>query len=110
MARRGGRPSESRQHDTGHNGRAVVYPATVTWLVTGGAGYIGAHVVHALRSAAVDVVVVDDLSTGVAARLPADVPFEHGSLRDPGPRASVFEAHVITGVVHLAAKKWSTSR
>ena len=42
-------------------------------LVTGGAGYIGSHVVHALRDAGWPVVVVDDLSTGRRAAVPEAV-------------------------------------
>ncbi|HEX6335682.1 MAG TPA: UDP-glucose 4-epimerase GalE [Jiangellaceae bacterium] len=77
----------------------------MSWLVTGGAGYIGAHVVQALVDAGNDVVVVDDLSTGQTSRVPPDVPFVQGSLLDAELRSRVFDAHEITGVVHLAAKK-----
>ncbi|MBD4678679.1 NAD-dependent epimerase/dehydratase family protein, partial [Xanthomonas citri pv. citri] len=49
-----------------------------TWLVTGGAGYIGAHVVRAFQAAGMDCVVVDDLSTGHAEFVPSDVPFLRG--------------------------------
>ena len=41
----------------------------MTWLVTGGAGYIGAHVVAALRDGGERVVVLDDLSTGDRTRV-----------------------------------------
>lgn len=77
----------------------------MTWLVTGGAGYIGAHLVRTLSEAGTGVVVLDDLSTGVPGRLPADVPLVTGSLLDEGALAAVFEDHAITGVVHMAAKK-----
>jgi UDP-glucose 4-epimerase len=77
----------------------------VTWVVTGGAGYIGAHLVRALRAADVDVVVVDDLSSGVAARVPDGVPVEPGSVLDGDFLARVFDAHPVQGVVHLAARK-----
>jgi UDP-glucose 4-epimerase len=81
------------------------YDARVSWLVTGGAGYIGAHVVKALVDARNDVVVVDDLSTGLASRVPPDVPILQGSLLDAELRSRVFDTHEISGVVHLAAKK-----
>jgi UDP-glucose 4-epimerase len=46
----------------------------MTWLITGGAGYIGAHVARAMADAGERVVALDDLSAGNPARLPADVP------------------------------------
>ena len=46
----------------------------MTWLVTGGAGYIGAHIVRALDGAGLRPVVIDDLSSGHAAFVPAGVP------------------------------------
>jgi UDP-glucose 4-epimerase len=36
----------------------------MTWLLTGGAGYIGSHIILAFKAANIDVVVLDDLSTG----------------------------------------------
>ena len=48
----------------------------MTWLVTGGAGYIGAHVVRALIAADLPAVVVDDLSSGHKEFVPAGVTFE----------------------------------
>lgn len=77
----------------------------MTWVVTGGAGYIGAHLVRALRAADVDVLVVDDLSGGVAARVPDGVPVEQGSVLDRDFLARVFDARPVQGVVHLAARK-----
>ncbi|MCX4762555.1 UDP-glucose 4-epimerase GalE [Streptomyces sp. NBC_01275] len=77
----------------------------MTWLITGGAGYIGAHVVRALTEAGEGAVVYDDLSTGLAARVPAGVPLVVGSTLDGERVSRVLAEHSVTGVVHLAAKK-----
>ncbi len=76
----------------------------MTWLVSGGAGYIGAHVVAAMRAAAEDVVVLDDLSSGVPARI-SDVPLVVADVADGGTVARTIRDHGVRGVVHLAAKK-----
>ncbi|GAB3196363.1 UDP-glucose 4-epimerase GalE [Geodermatophilus arenarius] len=76
----------------------------MTWLVTGGAGYIGAHVVLAMRAAGERVVVLDDLSTGDTDRVP-DVPLVVGSVLDGPLVARTLREHGVTGVVHVAAKK-----
>lgn len=75
------------------------------WLVTGGAGYIGAHVVRHLQRSGRAVAVFDDLSSGVRAKVATDVPFIHASLSDRAAVRSALHDHEITGVVHLAAKK-----
>ncbi|MCX4766413.1 UDP-glucose 4-epimerase GalE [Streptomyces sp. NBC_01275] len=77
----------------------------MTWLITGGAGYIGAHVARAMTGAGERVVVLDDLSTGAAERLPADVPLVAGSSLDAALLGRVLAEHAVTGVVHLAAHK-----
>ncbi|QIJ63044.1 UDP-glucose 4-epimerase GalE [Streptomyces sp. JB150] len=77
----------------------------MTWLITGGAGYIGAHVVRAMTEAGERTVVYDDLSTGIAERVPDGVPLEVGSTLDRERLSRVLAGHGITGVVHLAAKK-----
>ncbi|MFF8640396.1 UDP-glucose 4-epimerase GalE [Streptomyces sp. NPDC015345] len=77
----------------------------MTWLITGGAGYIGAHVVRAMTEAGERAVVYDDLSTGIAERLPAGVPLVTGSTLDAELVARTLKEHAITGVIHLAAKK-----
>ncbi|MFJ2263199.1 UDP-glucose 4-epimerase GalE [Streptomyces sp. NPDC087844] len=77
----------------------------MTWLITGGAGYIGAHVVRAMTEAGERTVVYDDLSTGISERVPDGVPLVVGSTLDGERVARALKDHAITGVVHLAAKK-----
>ena len=77
----------------------------MTWLITGGAGYIGAHVVENTLASSREVVVLDDLSSGIATRLSNKVPLVQTSLQDTLGIKRVFEDFDITGVVHLAAKK-----
>ena len=77
----------------------------MTWLITGGAGYIGAHVARAMTGAGEDVVALDDLSAGNPARLPSGVPLVEGSSLDGGLLKRVFARYAVTGVVHLAARK-----
>jgi len=77
----------------------------MSWLVTGGAGYIGAHVVRSLVQDGADVVVLDDLSTGDATRVDPKAHFEQGSVLDRGLVRRVLRERGVTGVVHIAAKK-----
>lgn len=79
----------------------------MAWLVTGGAGYIGSHVVHAFRQAGIPVVVIDDLSSGFAGFVPSDVPLYRGSLLDAELVGRAFAEHPVTGVVHLAGFKYA---
>ena len=77
----------------------------MTWLLTGGAGYIGAHVLRSLRASGRDVVVLDDLSTGLARKVPEGVPVVQADVRDRDAVATALTNHRVTGVIHLAAKK-----
>ncbi|MFD5573241.1 UDP-glucose 4-epimerase GalE [Streptomyces cadmiisoli] len=77
----------------------------MTWLITGGAGYIGAHVARAMTGAGERVIALDDLSAGVPSRLPADVPLVRGSSLDGALLERVLAEYAVTGVVHLAARK-----
>ncbi len=77
----------------------------MTWLVTGGAGYIGAHVVRALVEDGATAVVLDDLSTGDAARVDPGAAFVAGSVLDRDLVVRVLREHDVRGVVHIAAKK-----
>ncbi|WP_151773202.1 UDP-glucose 4-epimerase GalE [Streptomyces abyssomicinicus] len=77
----------------------------MNWLVTGGAGYIGAHVVRVMAEAGERVVVFDDLSTGSADRVPSGVPLVVGSVLDGPLLERTMREHGVTGVVHIAGKK-----
>ncbi|MFE0099748.1 UDP-glucose 4-epimerase GalE [Streptomyces sp. NPDC059009] len=77
----------------------------MTWLITGGAGYIGAHVARVMAGAGENVVVLDDISSGVPQRLPDDIPLVRGSSLDGELLRRVLAEHEVTGVVHLAARK-----
>lgn len=76
-----------------------------TWMITGGAGYIGSHVVRELLDAGFEVVVVDDLSTGLESRIPSKVPLVVGDVGDRTRMAEAMRDHRVDGVIHLAAKK-----
>lgn len=79
----------------------------MTWLVTGGAGYIGSHVVAALRAASIPSLVVDSLSSGHREFVPEDVPFVHASILDTEVVARSMVDHGVTGVIHLAGFKYA---
>ena len=72
-------------------------------LVTGGAGFIGSHVARHLVDAGHDVVVLDDLSGGYEANVPAGATFVAGSVVDPELVEDLFQTHGFTAVFHLAA-------
>ncbi len=75
----------------------------MTVLVTGGAGYIGSHMVHELVDAGEPVVVLDNLSTGFRYLLPASVPFVAGSTGDRELVAKTIAHYGITAIIHFAA-------
>jgi UDP-glucose 4-epimerase len=77
----------------------------MTWLLTGGAGYIGAHMTRALVDSGRSVVVLDDLSTGYADLVPEGVPLIEASVTDAEAVRDALIANDVTGVIHLAAKK-----
>ncbi|KUM37131.1 UDP-glucose 4-epimerase GalE [Arthrobacter sp. EPSL27] len=79
----------------------------MTWLVTGGAGYIGSHVVSALRDAGMQAVVIDSLSSGHREFVPEDVPFVHGTILDSELVARTMLEHKVAGVIHLAGFKYA---
>jgi UDP-glucose 4-epimerase len=79
----------------------------MTVLVTGGAGYIGSHVVRAFGQAGIDCVVVDDLSSGHRPFVPDDVPFVEASVLDRDVVTATLAEHEVRAVVHLAGYKYA---
>ena len=77
----------------------------MTWLVTGGAGYIGAHVVRSLLARDLQCVVYDDFSTGRREVVPPDVALVEGDVADTAKLRATMAEHRVEGVLHLAAKK-----
>jgi UDP-glucose 4-epimerase len=74
----------------------------MTVLVTGGAGYIGSHMVLALAEAGESVVVIDNLSTGFSTSLPEGVPLFIGDAADENLVEGVIAAHGVDSIVHFA--------
>ena len=72
-------------------------------LVTGGAGYVGSHVVLALLDVGHRVVVLDDLSTGARELVPAGAVFVEGDAGDAELAGRLIAERGITGVMHFAA-------
>jgi UDP-glucose 4-epimerase len=75
----------------------------MTVLVTGGAGYIGSHMVHALADAGTPVVVLDNLSTGHRAAIPKDVPLTVGETGDAKLVDALLREHAVKSIIHFAA-------
>ena len=74
----------------------------MTVLVTGGAGYIGSHMVRALVDANERVVVIDNLSTGFSAFLPEGVPLFIGDAGDENLVEGVIKQHGVDSIIHFA--------
>jgi UDP-glucose 4-epimerase len=73
-------------------------------LVTGGAGYIGSHMVLALLDAGEEVVVVDNLSTGFDWALPPEARLIVGDMGDQDLVGRVIREHRVDAIAHFAAK------
>ncbi len=72
-------------------------------LVTGGAGYIGSHMVYELIDAGEEVVVLDNLSAGFRWLVPDSVPLHVGDTGDSKLAAEIIARHKIDAIVHFAA-------
>ncbi|MGO1725701.1 UDP-glucose 4-epimerase GalE [Glutamicibacter sp. BW77] len=79
----------------------------MSWLVTGGAGYIGSHVVRSLTRAGLEPVIVDSMSSGVRGFVPEEVPFYSVSVLQTEKLTEIMKRHEISGVIHLAGYKYA---
>ena len=86
--------------------------ASETWLLTGGAGYIGTHIADEFISNGKSVVIVDSLYQGLESRIVflrakhgAEIPFIKCDIRDYNEIESVIREYKIDGIVHTAALK-----
>jgi UDP-glucose 4-epimerase len=83
-----------------------------TWLLTGGAGYIGTHIADEFIRAGKSVVIYDSLYQGLEPRIAflrakhgVEIPFIKADIRDYNEIESVIRTHKIDGIVHTAALK-----
>ncbi len=79
----------------------------MSWLVTGGAGYIGSHVARALLDADLQVVVIDDLSSGIEQFVPEGAAFVRGTLLDRALIEDTLQRFGLDGVIHVAGYKYA---
>lgn len=80
-------------------------PATMTILITGGAGYIGSHTARLLQQQGRDLVVLDSLEYGHAASIPG-IPLEVGDIADETLVADICRTYGVKAVIHFAAYKF----
>ena len=78
-------------------------PERMTVLVSGGAGYIGSHMVLALLDAGHTPVIIDDFTTGHKKLVPSGVPLFYGNVGDSALVAEICDSHRIDAVAHFAA-------
>jgi len=83
-----------------------------TWLLTGGAGYIGTHIADEFIRAGKSVVIYDSLYQGLESRIiylrthhNVEIPFIKADIRDYNELESVIRTHNVDGIVHTAALK-----
>ena len=71
-------------------------------LVTGGAGYIGSHMIWELLDHDEEVVVIDNLTTGFEWAIPEQVTFVHGDVGDEELVEATIKDHKIDSIIHFA--------
>lgn len=77
----------------------------MNWLITGGAGYIGSHIAQLFHDEGLSYYCYDNLSSGLAARIPDVRRLIIGDIRDETQFINAITEFQISGVIHLAAKK-----
>ena len=75
------------------------------WLVTGGAGYIGSHVVLKMKEAGFEVLILDNLSSGLTERIPVGVKLIKGDICDFDLVSKILLENKVEGIINLAALK-----
>ncbi len=75
------------------------------WLVTGGAGYIGSHVLFKMKEAGFELATLDNLSSGLIKRVPLGVRLIEGDICDFDLVSRVLKENQIEGIINLAALK-----
>lgn len=76
------------------------------WCIIGGAGFIGSHIVNKLNNKGEDVVVIDNLISGVKDFIPEDVTFEWGDIRSQKDMDRIFKKYSFDRVINLAAQPY----
>ncbi len=79
----------------------------MAWLVTGGAGYIGSHVVRAFLEAGITPIIFDDFSTGKEEFVPQGVTVVRGTILDTDLLVKTMREHEVTGVMSIAGYKFA---
>jgi UDP-glucose 4-epimerase len=92
-----------RLYSIGYESQSREWAHNMTVLVTGGAGYIGSHMVHALLEAGDQVVVLDNLTTGFDWAVPPGATLIAGDAGDQSRVGTLIAAHRINAIIHFAA-------
>ena len=75
------------------------------WLIIGGSGYIGSHIARTFLKKGIDIIILDDFSTGLKERTPSSVKLINLNCSDSNKLNYVLNKYNVEGIVHLAALK-----
>lgn len=86
-----------------HWGSALLTKGTsMSWVVTGGGVYIGAHIVESLAASGLHAIALDNLSIGHAHVFPRDAPLIQGDLLDTDLNENTLRTNHASGAIHVA--------